>query len=123
MRHPGFLPAQQHCSPRLIMAGMYCLNDLLQLVEVEGAEELRLEPGKAPLMLVRGQPRALDLPALTGDNVAELFHSFAGKEPLEELRRCGSIHFNHAFQSSARFAVTASLERESLSVKMRYLGR
>jgi len=44
------------------MAGMYCLNDLLKLVESEQAEELRLEPGSSPEMAVGGRIRVLDLP-------------------------------------------------------------
>ncbi|HEY5911174.1 MAG TPA: hypothetical protein VJA21_11280 [Verrucomicrobiae bacterium] len=105
------------------MAGMYCLKDLLNLVEVERAEELRLEPGKVPVMVVRGQPRALDLPALTSDNVAELFSSFASKAHLEELRRCGDVHFNHTFQNSARLAVTASMDHEDVCLKLKHLGQ
>ena len=94
----------------------------MKLVENEGAEELRLESGKEPMMVVRGQARALDPIALTGDNVAELFQSFAGNEHLEELRRCGDVHFHHAFPNSARFAVTASMNRQDISFKLRRLG-
>lgn len=105
------------------MAGMYCLNDLLNLAVREAAAELRLEPGKVPLLVVRGQPRALDLPPLTSDNVVELFRSFATAEQIEELRRCGDVHFNYAFQHSARFGVTASMERENISLTIRQLNR
>ena len=105
------------------MAGMYCLNDLLNLVEGEGAEELRLEPGKSPIIVVRGQPRALDLPALTSDNVAELFRSFAKGEHVEELRLCGDVRFNCTFKNSARFGVTALMDHENISLRMKHLGR
>src|SRR5260221_11807327 len=33
------------------MAGMYSMNDLLNLLAQEGAEEVRLEPGKPPVMV------------------------------------------------------------------------
>ena len=102
---------------------MYCLSDLMKLVESEGADELRLEPGKEPVMLVRGQARPLDPIALTSDDVAELFQSFAAREHLEELRRCGDVHFNYTFPNSARFAVTASLNHEDISLKLKRLGR
>ncbi len=105
------------------MAGMYCLKDLLKLCEREGAEELCLETGKSPIMLVRGQSRALDLPALTSENVAELFGSFAGKERLDELSRCGDVHFHHTFDHFARYAIAASMARDRLSVQMKYLSR
>lgn len=74
------------------MAEMYCLNDLLSLAGRERAEELRVEPGKVPSIVIRGRSRALDLPPLTSDNVAELFRSFATGERMEEQRRCGDVH-------------------------------
>jgi Tfp pilus assembly pilus retraction ATPase PilT len=105
------------------MAGMYCLNDLLNLTVRERAEELQLEPDKAPVIVVHGEPRALDLPPLTSDNVAELFRSFATAEQLEELRRCGDIHFNYTFQNSARFGVAASQEHQEIRLKLKQLSR
>ena len=105
------------------MAGMYCLKDLLNLVESEGAEELRLEPGKSPVMVVAGRIRVLDLSPLTGDDVAELFRSFATAEHLEEISRCGDVHFNFSFQGSARFKATASMKGEGMSLKLRQLSR
>lgn len=104
------------------MAGMYCLDDLLQLVESEEAEELRLEPGKSPEMSVDGRIRMLDLPPITGDEVAGLFRVFAPPEHLEELSRCGDVHFNFSFQGSARFKVSASLKGQDMSLKLRRLS-
>jgi Tfp pilus assembly pilus retraction ATPase PilT len=52
------------------MAGMYCLTDLLDLAVRESAQELRLEQGKPPAIVMHGQFRTLDLPVLTADNVA-----------------------------------------------------
>ena len=101
------------------MAGMYCLDDLLKLVESEQAEELRLEPGRSPEMTVGGRTRVLDLPPITGDEVAGLFGAFAPPERLEELSRCGDVHFNCSFQRSARFKVSASLKGREMSLKLR----
>jgi Tfp pilus assembly ATPase PilU len=101
------------------MAGMYCLTDLLQLAVTESADELRLATGKPPVIVVRGQPRMLDLPELSAENVAELFSSFATVEQSEELRRCGDIHFNYASVNCGRFAVKASMDRESFTFRMK----
>ena len=103
------------------MAGMYCLNDLLRLLQSEQAEELRLEAGRSPEMAVGGRVRVLDLPAITGDEVAELFGAFAPAEHLEELRRCGDVHFNFSFPQTARFKVSASLKGHDMSLKLRRL--
>src|SRR5512146_3165563 len=104
------------------MAGMYCLNDLLKLIESEQAEELRLVPGKSPEMAVGGRIRVLGLPPITGDEVAGLFRAFALPEHLEELSRCGDVHFTFSFQRSARFKVSASLKGQDMSLKMRRLS-
>ncbi len=102
---------------------MYCLRDLLKLCEAEGAQELRLESGKPPVMRVHGRSRVLDVPALTSDNIAQLFGSFAGKDHLDELTRCGDVHFHHTFDHFAHYAVAASTTRDNLSVQMTLLSR
>ena len=101
---------------------MYCLEDLVKLALSEGAEELHLEAGSPPVISSGGKPRALDLPPLTNDHVTELFSSFATEAQVEELRRCGDVHFNHQFQNSSRFRVNALMEREQTVVKMKYLA-
>lgn len=105
------------------MAGMYCMKDLLELVVREGAEELRLELGKPAVMVLRGEPLAIDVPTVTSDNVAELFRSIATEEQIEELRKCGAVHFIYIFQNSARFGVTAAMQHENFNLKIRNLGR
>jgi Tfp pilus assembly pilus retraction ATPase PilT len=105
------------------MAGMYRLDDLINLAASEGADEVHLQAGQPPVLVSRGQKRALDLPTLTGDNVVELFRSFATEAQVEELRRCGDVRFNHSFQNSLRFGVTASEQGENISLKMKHLGR
>jgi Tfp pilus assembly pilus retraction ATPase PilT len=105
------------------MAGMYSMKDLLELVVREGAEELRLQPGKSPVIVLRGELRTIDVRAVTTENVTELFRSVASEKQLEELHKCGDLHFIYLFQNSARFAVTAERQREDLNLKIRNLGR
>jgi len=105
------------------MAGMYCMDDLLELVLREQAEELRLQVGHPPLMVVRGESRRIDVTAITTDNVTELFQSLATENQLKELRACGEIHFIHLFQNSARFSVTARVQHEAFDVKIKNLSR
>jgi Tfp pilus assembly ATPase PilU len=105
------------------MAGMYSMNDLLNLVAREGAEELRLEPGRPPVMVLNGKPRVIDGSLITSDNVAELFRGIATEEQRRELGCCGDIHFAFVAQNSARFNVSAATQGECLSLKIKYLGR
>jgi Tfp pilus assembly pilus retraction ATPase PilT len=103
------------------MAGMYCLTDLLDLAVRESAQELRLQQGKPPVIIVHDQTRTLDLPELTADNVADLFSSFATPEQTEELRRCGEIHFTCTSPHSGRFVVNASSGRQDFTLSIRPL--
>ena len=105
------------------MAGMYRIEDLLGLILREGAEELHLRAGEAPVMMLQGESVAIDVPAVTTDNVTELFRSMATELQLRELRACGNIHFIYLFRNSARFAVTAAMQHEAFDVKIRNLSR
>jgi len=99
------------------------MNDLAIWAAREAAEEFRLEAGRPPVMVLQGREHALNLPPLTEDNVVELFRSFASPEQVEELRRCGDVHFNHTFQHSAQFSVVALMQREHLTLKLKNLSR
>jgi twitching motility protein PilT len=98
---------------------MYCLTDLLDLALRETAQELRLEQGKPPAIIVQGVSRTLNLPALTADDVAELFSSFATWEQSEELRRCGDIRFTYTSPHSGRFAINASAGRQDFTLSLK----
>lgn len=105
------------------MAGMYSMNDLLQLSVRAGAEELHLRTGKVPVMIIQGESTAIDVPAVTTDDLTDLFRSIATEQQLNELRICGDIHFIYLLQNSGRFGVTAKMLRESFDVKFRNLSQ
>jgi Tfp pilus assembly ATPase PilU len=105
------------------MAGMYCMKDLLELVLREGAKELRLKANQAPVILLASETHPIEGDFPTKDNLAELFQSIATKEQWAELDRCGDIRFIYMFKDFARFAVTASMQREGLEVRCTNLGR
>ena len=102
---------------------MYCLKDLLELAVREGAEELRLEVGRPAVVVLRGEARAIDVPPITSENAAELFRSIASEAQMEELRKCGDIHFVYLFQNSVRFGVAAAIQQDNFNLKIRNLGR
>ena len=105
------------------MPGMYNIHDLLNLVARQGAEELRLEPGRPPVLVLQGKPRVIDGGVVTSDNVAELFRGIATEEQNRELGRCGDVHFTFAAQNSARFNVSATMQKEYLNVRIKNLHR
>ena len=105
------------------MAGMYRMNDLLSLVAREGAEELRLEPDRPPVMMLQGKPRTVDAMVVTSDNVAELFRSIATEEQRRELDQCGKAHFTYVGRDSGRFSIQVAMRGASCSLTIKNLDR
>jgi len=105
------------------MAGMYRMYDLLNLVARQGAAELRLQPDSPPMMVLHGQPRVIDGPLITSDQVAELFRSIATEEQSRELDQCGDIHFSYNAENAMRFTVSATTQGGILSLRVKNLNR
>ncbi|HEV2207928.1 MAG TPA: hypothetical protein VG167_04090 [Verrucomicrobiae bacterium] len=105
------------------MAGMYNMNDLLNLLAREGADEMHLEPDRPPVMLLQGKPRVMDGALITSDTVAALFRGIATEEQRRELELCGNIHFAYTGANSARFLVKAAINGEHLNLSIKNLGR
>jgi Tfp pilus assembly pilus retraction ATPase PilT len=103
------------------MSGMYSMKDLLNLVAQQGAVELRLEPERPPMMVLRGKVRVLDGPLVTSDHITELFRSIATDEQRRELDLCGSTHFNYAASHAAHFSVRAGMDGKSLRMTIKNL--
>jgi Tfp pilus assembly ATPase PilU len=105
------------------MGGMYRMQDLLKLLVQEGGDELRLAPGRPPVMVLHGSARLMDGGLVTSDDIAELFHSIATAEQNQELTRCGDSHFILPTEHSGRFKISASMEGEELNLTVRSLSR
>jgi Tfp pilus assembly pilus retraction ATPase PilT len=101
------------------MPGMYCMKDLLNLVAEQGAAELRLEPDRPPMMLLRGKVRVLDGPLVTNDHINELFRGIATEEQRRELDLCGSALFRYATERWANFTVRAGIHGNGLSMSIK----
>jgi Tfp pilus assembly ATPase PilU len=97
------------------MAEMYNMNDLLDLLAQERAEELVLQAGQAPRMVLRGDQRVIDDGMLTADNVAELFRSVATDQQNQELGQCGDVRFTFTGRNATRFSAAASMGAKTLN--------
>jgi Tfp pilus assembly ATPase PilU len=104
------------------MAGMYRMEDLLNLLRSEGAEELRLTPGTPPALVTQGKSRPLDTSNLTPGESDILLNSISNDEQRKELEACGDIQFIFT-QNSTRFAVTATHSGGTINIRIRNLGR
>jgi Tfp pilus assembly ATPase PilU len=105
------------------MAGMYSMNDLLKLLAQQGGEEVRLEPGKPPVMVLQGKPKVVDGALVTSDYVSELLRGVATEEQRRELDSCGDLHFTFVAAGSSRFSLQAAIQGENLSLRIKNLGR
>lgn len=100
---------------------MYSMNDLLTLVAKQGAAELRLEPDRPPMMLLRGKLRVLDGPLISSDQIRELFCGIATEEQRRELDLCGTSNFRYAVENATKFSVRAAIRGKSLSMSIKNL--
>jgi Tfp pilus assembly ATPase PilU len=105
------------------MAGMYSLNDLLNLAAREGAEELQLQPGRPPVMVLQGKPRVIDGSLITTDSVVELLRGIATEEQRRELDQCGDVHFVFTAENATRFSVSATMKGEFFNLRVKNLAR
>lgn len=105
------------------MSGMYSLNDLLNLLAQEGGEEVRLEPGKPPVMVLQGKVKVVDGTLVTTDYVAELFRGMATEAQRRELDTCGDIHFVFLVPGSGRFSLRAAIRGENFSLTIKNIDR
>ena len=103
------------------MPGMYSMKDLLNLVAQQGAAELRLEPGRPPMMLLHGKVRVLDGPVVSSGHIGELLRGIATEEQRRELDLCGNTHFRYVAENSTNFSVRADLRGDSLRLSIKNL--
>src|SRR5437762_1986686 len=66
---------QKHRDRSSAMAGLYSMSDLLALMEQQGAQELRVQPGTPPLLFVQGRAKPLKVASLSNEDIQELFRS------------------------------------------------
>jgi len=83
------------------------MEDLLNLLQSEGGEELHLAPGIPPAIVTQGRPKRLDASSLTSGELDILLNSISNDEQHKELEMCGDIRFIF-IQNSRRFAVAAT---------------
>ena len=105
------------------MAGTYRIEDLLKLMAQESAQELVLQVGRPPMMLLKGKLRVLDGPLVGTAEIQELLGGIATEEQRRELDLCGDSQFQYAREQLGTFHVRAALEGQNLSLRVKNLGR
>lgn len=82
------------------------MNELLQLVVDEGASDLHIEVGAAPVVRLHGAMTQLELPPLQPEDTERLIRSIANERQIEQMETNGGADFGIAFGDQARFRVS-----------------
>lgn len=83
------------------------ITDLLMATYKNRASDLHLSTGNPPIMRVNGDMLALDMPALTGDQIKALVYSIMTDQQRSDYERELEIDFSISFNASMRFRVNS----------------
>jgi Tfp pilus assembly pilus retraction ATPase PilT len=96
---------------------MYSINDLLNLVIAEKAEELHLDFGVPPAIRVRKELNVIEGPEVTTENIKLLLQSIASEQQIQEIKNRGNLKFIFPF-GEHHFRVSATTRGDSFTVKI-----
>ncbi|GAC1318031.1 MAG: type IV pilus twitching motility protein PilT [Thermoleophilaceae bacterium] len=91
---------------------------LLEVIE-SGASDLHLTVGAPPMVRERGRLRALDRPALNGQETREIVYSILNNDQRKRLENDWQIDLSYAIPGKARFRVNAYFQRASIGAVLR----
>jgi len=83
---------------------MYSMDDLLEVVSADKAEELRLHVGTPPIIVLRGEDHPVEGPAITVEDAEQLLRSMADTRQRREINERGAAEFVYTFRDSTRFS-------------------
>src|ERR1044072_4986016 len=99
----------------------YSMSDLLQLVVTEGAADLHLRVGTAPVIRLHGVLHRVDGPPLKPEDTEELMRSVTAEEHIQHGRERGGADFGFAFGELARFRVSVFKEKGNFGMVLRQI--
>jgi len=95
---------------------MYSLEDLLQLVASDDADELRLHVGFPPVTVSNGERQTIQGPSLTAEDTEAIWHSVADTRQRRELWEQGTVQFIYRFRSATDFVVSATMQNQNIGI-------
>jgi twitching motility protein PilT len=97
---------------------MYAMDNLLNLVNTEKAEELHLDFGVPPAIQVQGELHTIEGPPVSPENIELLLQSIASERQIQDIRGRGNSKFIYPFGDASRFRVCARTRGKSFSLKL-----
>ena len=93
---------------------MYQMEHLLILLAAEDARALRFCAGSPPVIVTEAEPRPLQGPAISNDDVLLLLRKLASSRQMRELRECGKVQFIYSAPGHPPFLVCAKMLQEQI---------
>ncbi|MGD1087258.1 MAG: hypothetical protein ABR955_00830 [Verrucomicrobiota bacterium] len=97
---------------------MYAVDDLLNLVNAEKAEELHLDFGVPPVIQVQGELHTIEGPPVNPENIELLLQSIALEQQIQDIKERGNLKFIYPFGDAFRFRVSIRTRGKSFSLKL-----
>ncbi len=97
------------------------MSDLLQLVVSEGASDLHIRVGTAPVIRVHGILHRVEGPPLKPEDSEDLMRSITSEEHIQSTRERGGADFGFAFADAARFRVSVFKEKGNFGLVLRQI--
>ena len=97
------------------------MSDLLQLVVSEGASDLHVRVGSAPVIRLHGVLHRVDGPPLRQEDTEELMRSITSEDHIQHVRERGGADFGFAFGELARFRVSVFKEKGNFGMVLRQI--
>lgn len=99
----------------------YQMSDLLQLMVSEGAADLHVRVGSAPVIRLHGILHRVEGPPLKPEDTEELMRSITSEEHIQHVRERGGADFGFAFGELARFRVSVFKEKGNFGCVLRQI--
>ena len=97
---------------------MYVMDDLLNLVNAEKAEELHLDFDEPPTIQVQGELHTLEGPPVSPENIELLLQRIASEQQIQDIKGRGNSKFIYPFGDAFRFRVIVTTRGKSFSLKL-----
>lgn len=97
------------------------INDLLQLAVQEGASDLHLTVGSAPVLRINGTMVPIDSDPLQPEDTERLMNEITNDEHLQRVKELGGTDFGFGFEDKARFRVSVLKQKNHYGIVMRQI--
>jgi Tfp pilus assembly pilus retraction ATPase PilT len=97
---------------------MYAMDDLLNLVNSEKAEELHLDFGVPPSIKVKGELHAVEGPRINPENIESLLKQIATDSQIQEIKKRGSLKFIVPFGGKDRFRAEITTRGSNFTLRI-----